>query len=207
MTTNFAVTHAPAHLSDARPGRALGALLIFTALLSFAPLAVLGSAFGWPASLSAPAAEQLAAIHANPGALRLGYGLYLLYSILMAPVMIGLASCVLGSVAPVRSAVVSGFATLSTLARAIGIARWLTVMPALASAHAAADAPTRAQIELLFDAVTKYGGGIGELLGVGLFMSLSLGQRSALRRQTPNATVRMVAARVPASSPRCCWPA
>ncbi len=64
---------------------------------------------------------------------------------------------------------------LSALARAIGILRWLTVMPVLASAHAAADPATRAQIELVFGAITEYGGGIGEILGVSLFMALSLG--------------------------------
>ena len=48
-------------------------------------------------------------------------------------------------------------------------------MPVLASAHAAADPATRAQIELVFGAITEYGGGIGEILGVSLFMALSLG--------------------------------
>ena len=44
--------------------RALGALLIIDALLSFAPVAILAPAIGWPASLGKPAAEQMAAIAA-----------------------------------------------------------------------------------------------------------------------------------------------
>jgi hypothetical protein len=70
---------------------------------------------------------------------------------------------------------VAAFAALSALARAIGILRWLTVMPALAAAHAAAGPEQQSQIELVLNAVTLYGGGIGEVLGVSLFMALSLG--------------------------------
>jgi hypothetical protein len=38
-----------------------------------------------------------------------------------------------------------------------------------------ADPAARAQIELVFNAVTSYGGGIGEVLGVSLLMAVSLG--------------------------------
>lgn len=161
--------------SPAAASRGLGALLIADALLSFAPLLVLGAAIGWPASLGRPAAEQLAAVQANADAVALGYGLYLLYSLLIAPVMIGLASRTFGGLNRPLAATVAAFGALSALARAIGILRWLTVMPALAAAHATADPAARVQIELLFDAVTRYGGGIGEVLGVSLLMALSLG--------------------------------
>ena len=154
--------------------RALGALLIVDALLAFAPVAILAPAIGWPASLGKPAAEQLAAIGAAPGAVMAGYGLYLLYSLLVAPVMIGLAARLQGGLSSPLGATVAAFATLSALARAIGILRWLTVMPALATAHAAADPAARAQIELVFKAITTYGGGIGEVLGVSLLMALAL---------------------------------
>jgi hypothetical protein len=150
-------------------------LLIAAALLSFAPLAILAPAIGWPASLSAPAAQQLAAIAAKPQAVQQGYGVYLLYSILVLPVMVVLARRVFGSLAHPLAITAISFAALSTLARSIGILRWLTVMPELAVAHAQADASQRAVIERVFQAVHVYGGGIGELLGVGLFMSLSVG--------------------------------
>jgi hypothetical protein len=175
------ITHAAMRRTTATAGsensasRGLGALLIADALLSFAPVAVLGAAIGWPASLDNPAAEQLAAVHANAGMVTLGYGLYLLYSVLVAPVMIGLAAKVFGGLHRPAAATVAAFGALSALARAIGILRWLTVMPALAAAHAAAGPEQRAQIELLFSAVTSYGGGIGEVLGVALFMALSMG--------------------------------
>ena len=155
--------------------RVTGVLLIVDALLAFAPVIVLGAAIGWPASLGKPAADQLALIHAHADAVTLGYGLYLLYSLLVAPALIGLAAAVFGGLQRPLAAVVAAFAALSALARAIGILRWLTVMPALAAAHATADAPTRAQIELLFNAITLYGGGIGEVLGVSLLMAAALG--------------------------------
>ncbi len=161
--------------SPARPHRALGALLIAEALLSFAPVAILGAAIGWPASLDRPAAEQLAAIAAAPGAVALGYGVYLLYSILIAPLMIGLAARTFGGLGSPLAATVAAFGALSALARAIGILRWLTVMPLLASAQAAGDPATRQQVALVFDALHAYGGGIGELLGVSLFMALAVG--------------------------------
>ena len=157
------------------PGRGLGALLIGDALLSFAPVVVLGAAIGWPASLDNQAAEQLAAIHANVDMVTLGYGLYLLYSILIAPVMIGLAARAFGGLQHPLAMTVAAFGALSALARAIGILRWLTVMPMLATAHAAAVPAARAQIELVFNAVNDFGGGIGEILGVSLFMALALG--------------------------------
>ena len=155
--------------------RALGALLIVDALLSFAPVAILAPAIGWPVSLGKPAAEQMTAIAAAPGAVMAGYGLYLLYSLLLAPVMIGLAARLRGGLSSPLGMTVVAFATLSVLARAIGILRWLTVMPALAASHAAGDPDTRAQIERIFSAITGYGGGIGEVLGVSLFMALALG--------------------------------
>jgi hypothetical protein len=172
----------------ARPARGLGILLIVDALLSFAPVAILGAAIGWPASLDLPAAEQLSRIAAAPGAVAFGYGVYLLYSIGVAPVMIGLAARTFGGLDRPVAATVAAFGALSALARSIGILRWLTVMPALAAAHASADPAAKAQIALVFDAVHSYGGGIGELLGVSVFMALSVGTLSVaalVRRAMP----------------------
>ena len=157
------------------------ALLITTALLSFAPIAILGSAIGWPASLGNPAAMQLAAIGRAPGAVQLGYGVYLLYSILIAPVMILLCARAFkrdlkpsGFAQPLVIMVVV-FASLSALARSVGILRWLSVMPELSLAHAAADLATKQSIELVFKGLHVYGGAIGELLGVSLFMAAAVG--------------------------------
>ncbi len=176
MTLSSPTALPRTHVDVARSsGRALGILLVAEALLSLAPVVVLGAAIGWPASLGKPAAEQLAAIAAKPDALALGYGIYLLYSVLIAPLMIALAARLAGGLNSAVGATVAAFGALSALARAIGILRWLTVMPVLATAHAVADPAARAQIELVFNAITEYGGGIGEILGVALFMALALG--------------------------------
>ena len=153
----------------------LGGLLIVAAVLSFLPIAILGPAIGWPASLRAPAAQQLAAIAGAPAAVALGYTVYLAYSVLVLPVMVLLAWRVCGSLARPIAVMVVAFAALSVLARSIGILRWLTAMPAMAQQHAAADLAGKQMLEAIFTTVTTYGGGIGELLGVSLFMALSLG--------------------------------
>ena len=153
----------------------LSVLLIAAAVLSFLPIAILGPAIGWPASLRAPAAQQLAAIAAAPAAVALGYAVYLLYSVLILPVMTLLAWRCSGSLAKPMAVIVVAFAAMSALARSIGILRWLTAMPAMAQQHAAADPAGRQVLETIFTTITTYGGGIGELLGVSLFMALSLG--------------------------------
>ncbi len=147
--------------------------LIVEALLAFAPLAILGPAIGWPASLRDPAGQQLAAIAAAPLALTLGYSVYLLYSLAILPVAVIVAWRVTGLTGKL-SALIVALGALSALSRVIGILRWLTVMPILASGYASADPETRAAIELTFSAINSYGGGIGEVLGVALFGGLWL---------------------------------
>ncbi|MCZ8116185.1 DUF4386 family protein [Silanimonas sp.] len=162
-------------LAHSRPPAWIGWLLIASALLSLAPVVVLGPAIGWPGSLDLPAAEQLSRVHEKAGAVTLGYGLYLLYSLLVAPAIIALTWRVFGGLERPLAATIAAFAALSALARSIGILRWLTVMPGLAAAWAAGDAGTRESLELLFVVTNAYGGGIGETLGVSLLMAIAIG--------------------------------
>jgi Domain of unknown function (DUF4386) len=167
---------------------AISLFLVFISALSFAPMAILGPAIGWPASLRNPAAEQLLAIANAPQAVALGYGVYLLYSVLLLPALVLIARRVYGSLASVGAVMVVAFAAVSVVARSVGILRWLTVMPELAQQHAKATDAQRSAIELVFQAVTVWGGGIGELLGVSLFMALSVGIATAsawARRSMP----------------------
>jgi Domain of unknown function (DUF4386) len=149
-------------------------LLTLVSLLSFAPVAILAPAIGWPASLGEPATVQLRAIFAKASEVRLGYSVYLIYSIAIAPAFITLAAITLRRAHVGWLVAVAAFVSLSALARSIGITRWLTTMPELASAHAKADPTSMKTIELIFDSLTKYGGGIGEILGVSLFMALAV---------------------------------
>jgi Domain of unknown function (DUF4386) len=167
---------------------AVSLFLVFISVLSFAPMVILGPAIGWPASLRNPAADQLVAIARAPQAVALGYGVYLLYSVLVLPAMVLIARRVYGNLASAGAVVVVAFAAISVLARSVGILRWLTVMPELAQQHAKATEAQRSAVELVFQAVTVWGGGIGELLGVSLFMALSVGIGMAgawVRRSLP----------------------
>jgi hypothetical protein len=159
--------------SGVHANRWLGALFVLEAVLSFLPLLILGPAIGWPASLRHPADAQLLAIAAKPDAVRWGYSIYLLYSVLIAPVAVLVAARVCGLRGTFAAMIVS-FGALSALARVVGILRWLTVMPVMAGAYATSDASARAMIETVFIALNSYGGGIGELLGVALFGGLWL---------------------------------
>ncbi|MBX9870712.1 MAG: DUF4386 domain-containing protein [Burkholderiaceae bacterium] len=162
----------------AAPGRSAhrftAGWLIVSGFLALVPFPILGPAIGWPGSLDAAAVTQLESIRSAPGAVLTGYSVYLLYSVLLLPVMALAADRLIGGYSRTLMLLVVGFAALSVLARSIGILRWLTVMPELAAAHAAASPEARATIESVFGAVNSYGGGIGELLGVSLFMGASV---------------------------------
>ena len=60
------------------------ALLFVQAFFIFAPMAILGAAIDWPASLDFPAEQTLPLIHAERAAVQLGYGLYLAWSLAFA---------------------------------------------------------------------------------------------------------------------------
>jgi hypothetical protein len=146
------------------------ALLAVEGLLAFVPLAVLGSAIGWPASLGDPAAVALPRLLENEGAVRAGYLAYLAYSVLFLPVAIWTTRTLSrGDDGPLARLAV-GFAVASTLARCIGILRWLTAMPVLAQTFVATpEGPSRDVLVAVYDVLNDFGGGIGELLGVSLF--------------------------------------
>lgn len=154
--------------------RWIATLLLIEVLLSFAPSLVLGPTIGWPMSLRLPAEAQLTAIAAHPTATALGYSLYLTYSVLITPLMIILTAKILGSLQRPLALTIVIFASLSTLARTLGILRWLSVMPLLATNYGTANTASREQIDLVFAALHSYGGSVGEVLGVGLFMAIAM---------------------------------
>jgi hypothetical protein len=159
----------------ARPNyRLAAAVLILEGLLLFAPMAVLGAAIEWPASLDWPAADLLPRLLANEAQVRQGYLIYLAYSLLFWPVALLVSDVVAGGAqrGPLLRLAL-GFAVASTLARTIGILRWLTVMPGLAATYAAGG-PEQSTVATVYTALNSYGGGIGELLGVSLFATLWL---------------------------------
>lgn len=157
--------------------RVAGLLLMLQSLLIFVPMAILGGAINWPASLSEPAAVMLPLIQAQAGAVRIGYLSYLAFSILFWPVALLAARAVAGSetLTPLLRLAL-GFGIASAVARTLGIIRWLVAMPVLAVAYndPATPAATRATIEIVYKTLNDYAGSIGEVLGVSLFAALWL---------------------------------
>ena len=165
--------------ADATPSRSLllaaGLVLLAQGLGLFAPMAVLGDAIQWPDSLDYPPSRMLPLLREQLDAVRLGYGLYLGYSLLFlvtGVLTVRLASRPgpLGALALIAI----GAAAASALARAIGILRWLTGSVSLAEAHAAPglSAEGRAAVESMQAAINAWGGAIGETLGVAAFAAI-----------------------------------
>lgn len=161
------------------PSRALwlaaGVVLLVQGFSIFAPMAVLGEAIQWPDSLDYPPARMLPLLLEQVSAVRLGYGLYLGYSLLflvtgVLTVRLAARPGPLGML----GLIALGAAAASTLARAIGIIRWLTGSLALAEAHAAPGLPADARlaIEATQGAINAWGGAIGEALGVASFAAI-----------------------------------
>ena len=151
--------------------------LIIEFLLIFAPLIILGAAINWPTSLDEPASVNLPLILEQYMAMMTGYFIYLVYSLLFWPMayLTGRA-IVIGATENTLFRVASGFAALSTLARTLGIVRWLFAMPVLARMYInpATTENFKENISIVYEMLNAYAGGIGELLGVSLFASIWL---------------------------------
>ena len=152
-----------------------GLVLLLQGLSLFAPMAVLGGAIQWPDSLDYAPAQMLPLLREQLDAVRLGYGLYLGYSLLflvtgVLTVRLAARPGALGALAFIAI----GAAAASALARAIGILRWLTGSVSLAEAHAAPglSVESRAAIEHMQAAINAWGGAIGEMLGVAAFAAI-----------------------------------
>ena len=155
--------------------RVTGIFLIIQMLLMFVPIAILGSAINWPASLSQPAANILPLIREQASAVRLGYLIYLIYSILFWPTALLTARVVAGNdtYGPLLRIAV-GFGIASAVARTLGIIRWLVAMPALARLYTdpATSEATRETITVVYHTFNDYAGSVGEVLGVSFFAAL-----------------------------------
>ena len=152
-----------------------GLVLLVQGFSLFAPMVVLGNAIQWPDSLDFPPAKMLPLLREQLDAVRLGYGLYLGYSLLflvtgVLTVRLAARPGALGALAFIAI----GAAAASALARAIGILRWLTGSVSLAEAHATPglSAEGLAAIESMQAAINAWGGAIGETLGVAAFASI-----------------------------------
>lgn len=150
-------------------GRLAAFFLITQYVLMLAAFLILSSTINWPASLDDPASIALPRVLDQSQPMMLGYGCYLLVGLLLIPATVAL-NARLGVKGSLASATVA-LATLSAVAKSIGITRWLFAMPVLAQAYITPEAD-KATIAIIFEMLNAYAGGIGEILGVGLISGI-----------------------------------
>lgn len=152
--------------------RTVSLLLIGQFAAMWGAFFILAPAINWPASLDLPPAEILPLIREQSSAVFLGYLSYLVHALLLIPIAALMPQALgLADGAGRTSMLLGGFAGL---AKALGITRWIFLMPGLAAAYSApgVDSATQAAIGIVYQAFNAYAGGVGEILGVGLFAGL-----------------------------------
>jgi hypothetical protein len=149
--------------------RAAAILLLLQFCGQWGAFFVLAPSIEWPASLGLPASEMLPLLLEKFGFVFTGYSLYLAHAVLLIPTAVALHVAL--DMRGVLGGSATAFGVLAGFAKMFGIVRWLFVMPALAIAWVAPETtePMRAAISVTFDALNAYAGGVGELIGVGLF--------------------------------------
>ncbi len=153
--------------SPARP--ALGVVSIIFAIIFNVPYAVLAVTFDYPDVLRKPAGEALAMFAQGGAGLVLTWHAFALCALALAPYAIAL-SITRGNLQRHPGLAISGavLGALAGLAQAIGLWRWVFVVPGLAAAHADPNATAEAirSAEQAFAILNQYGGvAIGEHLG------------------------------------------
>jgi hypothetical protein len=165
------VTHALAS-SPSNARRRTAALLLLQFATMWGAFFILAPAINWPASLDEPPAIILPLILDQSGAVFAGYLSYLIHALALIPLAILLRDALRMDGAMGRAVVMLG--VLAGFAKALGITRWLFLMPGLATAYTdpAATPATKDAIAVVYEAFNAYAGGLGELLGVGLFAGI-----------------------------------
>jgi hypothetical protein len=152
-----------------------GWLLILQLLVFLTAPIGLGTAIGWPASLDEPASVVLPLIRDNRAIVNIGYFGYFVSALMLIPIALLLRGLLQTAGKNDRLLLVAaGIGALAGAFKMIGILRWFTVMPFLADSYVSPNTTpgTREALTVAYDAFNKYGGGIGETLGVTLFGGL-----------------------------------
>jgi Domain of unknown function (DUF4386) len=159
-------------MSFIKSNHTLGILLIIQSLLIFVPMYILGTSINWPESTHLPGNQVLPLIFNNSSSVTIGYFVYLLYSILF----LFTGSMLVSELDQKNSKILkvaSISAGLSSLARTIGILRWLIPFPILAVSYMNTNNPNIKLVqETVFDVMNNFGGAIGEMLGVSIFAAI-----------------------------------
>ena len=149
--------------------RVTAASAIVLAIAFNIPFSILGATYDYPDVLRRPAGEALDLFAAGGGGLILTWHAFALTALFFAPV--GIALSITRERIQTRPMLAIGaaiFAALAGLAQAIGLWRWVFVIPGLARVHADPRATNDASLaaERAFEILNQYGGvAIGEHLG------------------------------------------
>jgi Domain of unknown function (DUF4386) len=169
-------------MSKSRP--VTGACAIVLAIIFNVPFSILAATYDYPEVLRRPAGEALDLFAAGGASLILTWHAFALCALALAPMAIALALTP-ERVATRPALAIGGAITgaLSGLAQAIGLWRWVFVIPMLARTHADPAATPEAKLAAAraFEVLNQYGGvAIGEHLGQ-LLLALFVGMVAALQ--------------------------
>jgi hypothetical protein len=169
MTPNRSTTHqggTDRHPQVTRAERSLAASLIVFLVAATLPYTWLIEHFGYDDILREPAGAILQKFHAGGAPLVMAWFAFAMSSLLFIPVARGFQRLLSAHWGSDTGASVLGIA--SAIAQAIGLLRWVLVVPALAATFADAQSSqaTRDATLVIFDAVHRYGGMVlGEFIG------------------------------------------
>lgn len=141
-----------------------GALLVASSVLAAVGSVIL-TRFGWPGVLDEPASTALPAFARHAGAIRTGFYLQLVSSLLLIPAAIGVQAALTRGAA---ARVFTMFGIAGALFQLLGWVRWPVVVPGLAERYLdpAATESTRAATGAAYDLINAYAGAaVGEHLG------------------------------------------
>jgi hypothetical protein len=133
---------------------------------------ILAPSINWPASLDLPPSEIFPLIQSKSLAVLIGYVSYLIHALLLIPIAALLPVAFNMTEVSARTTMLLG--SLAGFAKALGIIRWIFLMPGLAAAYLAPETSDVAKeaISEIYKAFNAYAGGVGEILGVGLFAGI-----------------------------------
>ncbi|MGE0743015.1 MAG: DUF4386 family protein [Hyphomonadaceae bacterium] len=152
------------------PSRPVAGLCVIALAIAFnVPFSILAATYDYPDVLRRPAGEALDLFAAGGATLILTWHAFALTALALAPVAMAITLTrkrVAEHPGLAIGAAIAG--ALAALAQAIGLWRWVFVVPGLARTHADASASPDAKLaaERTFDLINQYGGvAIGEHLG------------------------------------------
>ncbi len=168
---------------EAKVVRRVGIALIVFAIAFNLPYAWLASNFDYPDILRSPPGVVLAAFADGGAPLILAWAAFALAALLFAPIAVAVAVATRRS--GDLSSAVAALGIAAGVTQAIGLSRWVYVVPGLASSWVASagDAGTRASIETTFMSLHQFAGvGIGEAIGQSLTAFWLIGAAIEQRR-------------------------